>query len=69
MNLGSLQFCQIGKVVRATDGAFVLDQLFVAEHEYRNAVDVSFDFAGEGFLARDTGKLVNRSMRCGGRPS
>ena len=52
----SLQLSQIGKVVRPADGAFVLNQLFLAEYEYRNAVEVSGDFAGEGLLARHSGK-------------
>ena len=53
---GSLQLSQIGQVVRAADGAFVLNQLAFAKDEYGNAVEVSGDFAGEGFLARHSGE-------------
>jgi hypothetical protein len=51
-----LELSQIRKVLRATDGAFVSDQLFLAENEYWDATWLSGGFPGECLIARDAGE-------------
>ncbi len=52
----SLQFRQVGQILRPCDSAFVLNQLCSAQKENGNAIDCSGDFATERLCVRHAGE-------------
>ena len=52
----ALEFSDVCEILRASDRAFVLDEVLLAQDEERDAIDLGCDFAGEGILVGYTGE-------------